>query len=295
MRKRSGCDFLSPDEKDSFFLPLRGSKVIKIVGGLLLGDFLVGGGVFAWRDALRTVLPPFLVAPAMWTGTILIALSLMVCGLLIYLYRKHNYDLEKEMYRILSHVLGRKAQKGITDSLNEICGYIAHYYKTLLGQESIACAVRVAVNGSDGSILYRTVGRAGLSPGREEKSEDVRHDQGVFRILNEKRTSGAPSSLVLTINNRAKAIVEGALFLTKNEVAFPDDYLAALVVPVYSRTSSGDSPILLGTLHITAKKDIFRDRHFYVSQIFAIILSDLLQDMYGTSADSPQAGGCDRQ
>ena len=130
---------------------------------------------------------------------------------------------------------------------------VAAFFRAFVGDESIACALRLAeeIGGKD---CYVTKARSqGMDPSRAENSQPVPADKGLAWLLMQKQFQG-----VHIIDSIPGLIQSGAWIETKNDRL--TDVRTLMVAPVNGW--EGNEKAMLGILYVTSRrKAVFLPRH----------------------------------
>lgn len=127
----------------------------------------------------------------------------------------------------------RHERKHLSDFSNRACETVADYFSTLLGDDTIGCAIRIGIADplkSSDEIKYVTVGRSGvLNRGRSETSQPVPRSAGIpkFFLSDDVACKG-----ILFYDDLDKAVANGAYLKTRNDEIYKDDIKTMVVAPL---------------------------------------------------------------
>ena len=150
---------------------------------------------------------------------------------------------------------------------NDVAERIANYFRYLLSDRTITCAIRLASD-YDQRKVYRTVGRStGMSTVRAKLSEGIPADKGIAKHLADQNESG-----VCIIRSISGAIERGWWLETKTD-SLPD-IRTTMVAPINGYWHGEKR--MLGILYINSKLDVFSKKH----ADFTKAISDFLGMVY---------------
>ncbi len=166
---------------------------------------------------------------------------------------------------------------------NDVCDRIADFFRHMLKDHSINCAIRLASQ-KDGSQAYKTSGWSkGMILSRREESAAIPDDKGVARYLRQRKKRG-----VFIVRDIPKAIEDGVWLPTPTDTL--PDVITQIIVPIngYVFTppmndglqESQTEKIMIGLLHITSMKNVFQKVHLEPAMAIADILG-LVYPMIG--------------
>ena len=222
-------------------------------------------------------------------GLALVAGSALLISGLIYLRRRARRSLAiKSLLHELAHFIrdsyseysmalqapalpDLQEERNFKHMASDLCERAAAYFRELLGDRTIAAAVRLAVSLDDDRIVYRTVARStGLSVARAKSSDDIPFEQGIPRFLSaDKGKQG-----VLIYNDLMAAAEMGTYKSTRNDQIFPDEVVSMMVAPL--NAWEGQATSMVGLLHITSRR----------RRAFSIIHVDSMRFMADTIASA---------
>jgi hypothetical protein len=195
-----------------------------------------------------------------------IAAGAIALGGLEYLRRRtiRSLDIKYQMHQLSERIREEHARvfqvsssgsmsahqygQALVDSVERICGTLREYFQLQINDTTVGVAIRLAVPGRDGEIVFRTFGRSGLSFGRNRTSQDIPVKAGIPAFLGKKQHSG-----ILVIDDIQQAIELGIYERTKNDEVYTDDYLSCLIGPINGPDPMG-KVVMIGLLAITSKR-----------------------------------------
>ncbi|NTU74459.1 hypothetical protein HGB07_10135, partial [Candidatus Roizmanbacteria bacterium] len=137
---------------------------------------------------------------------------------------------------------------------------------------SIGVAIRIArKNTQNCKTEYVTVGRAGLSPGRDRGSVPLLSDEGLAKILQHDKGSQG----MLVIYSLQKAIDAFVYTKQPNDTNFPDDIKSMMVAPINGW--DGQQKRMLGILFVTSRRENTFGKKYTDSVGF---IADALANLY---------------
>jgi hypothetical protein len=151
-----------------------------------------------------------------------------------------------------------KLTKELELMLTELCQNLSDYFQTLIGDNSITAAIRLAVpHNRSGVIVYKTFARsAGLNPNRGGTSEVIPVNEGIPRFLRDEKNGQG----VLFYHNLMAAADIGAYKMTENDRKYPDDIATMMVAPL--NAWSGNKQDMIGLLYIASREtNVFKVSH----------------------------------
>jgi hypothetical protein len=158
------------------------------------------------------------------------------------------------------------------------CNLIASFFRALVGDDSINCALRLASTGDGTHNVYVTYGRSdAMDRSREVNTCPLGDNEGIAKKLLEASKLG-----VCLISDLDEARKMQWWKSDKNDILEDVRYL--MVAPVNSPNEDGNRD-MLGILYVTSKHDCFRLSH--VEPIKGI--ADLLGMLYPSIAFEPMA------
>ncbi len=153
---------------------------------------------------------------------------------------------------------------------SDIVEWIALYFQVLVGDQSVNCAIRLAIE-RDRERLYVTVGRSkGMDTYRRESSQPIPSDKGIARALRDKNHRG-----VCIIRSITQAVSDGIWERTQTDDLH--DVRTLMVAPINGYDIGGEKS-MVGILYVTSARDPFHQIH--IEPIKAV--ADLLGLVYPT-------------
>ena len=154
---------------------------------------------------------------------------------------------------------------------NEICNYSRAYFRELIKDNTVECAIRLADkhtdDPSDQNIFYCTAGRSqGFNPGRDEASEPIPANRGVPCFFLRQKCHG-----VLIYHDLKKSADNGTFIITENEKRYHNDLKTLMVAPINGWTGKHKS--MIGLLYVTSKGNPFRVKHVDSMRLIADMLA----------------------
>lgn len=261
-----------------FLVRLRGIGLVAILG------------IVAFVAAITFPSPSSLAIPArvFHIGTVVLLVALILSGLGYLRYRtrrslKVKHLLHRIVHDLRDHLteqatgnLDRERGQLLLRRLSEFSNQVADYFQLLTGDDSVECAVRLAVaSGRANGVAYRTVARSsGLSPARARYSEDLTPKEGIVRFLLEKGSHG-----VLFYHDIPRAAAADLFRLTETERHFPHEVASMMAAPI--NAWDGEDQGLVGILHVTSRRPsafqpILADSILFVADTLAITLAGVV-------------------
>ena len=282
-----------------FFKRLRG-----VYFSIGLSIFLTTGPPFWWPNNWKTLIPSTITlntSYVLWASVFL--LTLTIAATLYYIRRRTQrlhlmslklHDLAHESRDYLcdlmrqTHVdpdvVGEIFEKTLFKHVSDkLCESIASYYRELIRDQSIGCAIRLGVvdaSIANGEMVYVTVGRStNMSKSRDATSKPIPRSQGIphFFESEDRACQGA-----LYYDDIDKAAASKAYTKTVNDEKFKHEIVSMVVVPINGW--NGTKTDLIGLLYITSKtKKALNIRYLdymkfggdFVASIFTCIVSRL--------------------
>lgn len=156
---------------------------------------------------------------------------------------------------------------------DDVAERTALFFRALVGDSSINCAIRLARPGNDGEEEYPTSGRSkDMCPSRAEKTKPVPGNKGIACFLRNKLHRG-----VYIVKDIDEAVQQGAWDPSPNDDL--PDVNTLMVAPINGygyRETDYETKSMLGILFITSRSDVFRQIH--VEPLMAV--ADLLGSVY---------------
>lgn len=200
----------------------------------------------------------------------------------------HLRDGVSELFRRTSAPSGRPKKndprseaKHIVDFANSVSDKARDYFRLLIGDQTIECAIRLAHEypclGGSPILKYRTVGRSsGLSAKRKTTSEPIPHNSGIpkfFRSVHDNQG-------ILFYQDITTAISKDVFHKTKNEDHYPNDIITMMVAPLNGW--DGNSNDMIGLVYITSRKSkVFNAAHVDAMKFIADSLAGAFVAMLG--------------
>lgn len=192
------------------------------------------------------------------------------------LYRRTN---RKKKPSKASEAVTRNEEQTFRDFASLSCRTIADFYRELLREESVGCAIRIAATVPNNGVSYVTIGRYGLNESRKESSEGIPASAGIPSFF---RRQQSPCKGVLLYHDIDKAIQNNAYLKTKNDEQFREEIKYMAVAPI--NAWNGNDVDLIGLLYITARSakaidprniDVIRFSADHLALTFSSMLSRL--------------------
>ncbi len=172
---------------------------------------------------------------------------------------------------ILASVAENPASSSLDRFHHDCANRIAAYFQSILKNENIGCAIRVAEE-VDGQRCYVTYGRSTGLESRKRTSKPLPADKGLAHILRDKESRG-----VLIVPNIKAAIQRHSW--TKQENDDCDDIQSVMVAPINSIENG--TLAMMGILYITSRDPVFKQRHASALKAFSDFLGLVYPVLYG--------------
>ena len=174
-----------------------------------------------------------------------------------------------------SSKLNDNETKHLKDASNQLCESIASYFRDLVGDQTVGCAIRVGImcDQTDNSeMYYETIGRSdNMNRSREATTTPIPRSQGIPKFFeSEERFNQG----VLFYDNIELASNNGAYFKTKNDEQYKDEICSMAVIAINGW--NGNRKDLIGLLYITSKTTkIMNSRYVDVMKFSADLIASI--------------------
>lgn len=279
-----------------FFLRGRG-----IVSTVVVGIILSTGAPFWWRyidpSLLNTSIPTLF----------LLLIFVLILLLLLYVrgYRKRSLSLNSKLHSLVydarnvlcdlmerSQSIDIKQSTGsashhegihLRDASDKLCESIASYFRELVGDQTIDCAIRVGImcdHTDNTEMYYETIGRSNnMNRSRKATSMPIPRSEGIPKFF---ESDERASQGVLFYDDIRLASKNQAYTMTTNDEVYKDDIRSMAVIAINGW--NGNRKDLIGLLYITSKTtkimssryvDIMKFNADLVASIYTCIFSRL--------------------
>lgn len=176
------------------------------------------------------------------------------------LHTINHFIRDKLIYYANQNKLKQSIQNFFSVFADQLCNQIKECFCLLTGDDSINCAIRIAVkpdeNDKSSKPDYITIGRSsGLNQNRNKTSEPIHANEGVSRIFIEEKDSHG----VLICHDIDQLASSGGYKKTYNDEHFSNDFKTFITAPINGLEEN--RKIMLGLLFITSKNDPFKIKH----------------------------------
>jgi len=202
--------------------------------------------------------------------------------------RNEHFECLDNLARLCGHSEQEELDRAIVTYGNHVCTKVATLFKSILNDDGIECALRIAHLDDTGEVYYSTFGRSERLRRRSATSEPIHADTGLPKKLSEaseKIAKGADrEGNILIIRDVLSEKIEE--FWEKGLNDNDNDLCSLVALPINSwGITPEDSPQMFGILYITSNLKNFRcpfspnviaDQAAFVADALAYSLQDIM-------------------